>query len=302
MSARISVHRVSVKDLLLMLYRRISADRVLSISAGVTFYALLAVFPAIAAMVSTYGLFADLKTINADLSSLAALLPGGAISIIGDQIKRVASNSDKALGFAVFAGIAISIWSANAGVKAMFDALNIVLREEEKRSFIRLNLTSLAFTAGGVVFGLLAVGFVVAIPVFLKYVGLNGQLDWLIDLARWPILWAVLVFGIALLYRFGPSCEDIPWRWITWGSAIAAAVWLVASMAFSWYAANFGTYNKTYGSLGAAIGFMTWIWISAIIVLVGEELNETLDRLKHPYKDKDAPHPLGPGRKPVLAR
>jgi membrane protein len=253
-------------------------------------------------MVSTYGFFADLKTINSDLSSLATLLPGGAISIIGEQIKRVASNSDKALGFAVFAGIAISIWSANAGVKAMFDALNIVLKEEENRSFIRLNVTSLAFTLGGVVFVLLAVGSVAAVPLILKYAGLNGQLDRLIDIARWPLLWAVLAFVIALVYRFGPSRNHIPWRWITWGSALAAAVWLLASMAFSWYAANFGAYNKTYGSLGAAIGFMTWIWISAIIVLIGEELNETLDRLKHPHKHKAKPHPLGVGRKPAMAR
>jgi membrane protein len=294
--------QISIKVLLLTLYRRISEDRVLAISAGVTFYALLAVFPAIAAMVSTYGLFADLKTINSDLTSLATLLPGGAISIIGEQIKRVASNSDKALGVAVFAGIAVSLWSANAGVKAMFDALNIVLKEEEKRNFIRLNLTSLAFTLGVVVFVLLAVGFVVAVPTVLKYGGLRGQLDWLIDIARWPLLWAVLVFVIALLYRFGPNRNDIRWRWISWGSALASFVWLVASMAFSWYAANFGTYNKTYGSLGAAIGFMTWIWISAIIVLVGEELNEMLDKLKHPHSDKPKPHPLGVGRKPAIAR
>ena len=284
--------------MLLTLYHRISEDRVLAISAGVTFYALLAIFPAIAAMVSIYGLFADLKTVNADLSSLASLLPGGAIDVIGDQIKRVVANSHGALGFAALAGIAISVWSANAGVKAMFDALNIVLKEEEKRGFIRLNLTSLAFTFGGVSFVLLAVGFVVGVPVVLKFIGPNGQLDWLIDIGRWPLLWTVLAFGIALLYRFGPSRNDIAWRWISWGSALAALVWLIASMAFSWYAANFGSYNKTYGSLGAVIGFMTWIWLSAIIVLIGEELNETLDDVQHLHKHKPKPHPLGAGRRP----
>ena len=286
---------ISAATLLLTLCHRISEDRVMAISAGVTFYALLAIFPAIAATVSIYGLFADLKTIGADLSSLATLLPGGAIEVIGDQIKRLISNGNKALGFAAFVGIAISIWSANAGVKAMFDALNIVLKEQEHRSFLRLNAISLAFTFAGVIVVLLAITAVMAVPVFLKHLGWSW-LQWTVDIGRWPALWAALAFVIACLYRFGPSRNNIPWRWITWGSAIAALVWLVASMAFSWYAANFGTYNKTYGSLGAVIGFMTWIWISAIIVLVGEELNEILDKLRHPHKRHAKPHPLGPGR------
>jgi len=268
----------------------------MAIAAGVTFYALLAVFPAIAATVSIYGLVADVKTITSDLSSLGNVMPGGAIAIVGEQIKRVASNSSGALGFAALVGIAISIWSANAGVKAMFDALNIVLKEDEKRGFVQLNLTSLAFTAGALVLVLIAVAFVWVAPLLLQRVGLSGRLDSLIRIGRWPVLWASLAFVMALLYRFGPSRNDTAWCWISWGSALAALVWILASMAFSWYAANFGTYNKTYGSLGAVIGFMTWIWISAIIVLVGEELNEILDKSRYPEKENLKPHPLGARR------
>ena len=274
----------------------------MAIAAGVTFYALLAIFPAIAAIVSVYGLVADVKTISADIASLGNVLPGGAISVVSEQVKRVASNSHGTLGLAALVGICISIWSANSGVKAMFDALNIVLKEDEKRSFIRLNLTSLAFTVGGLMLVLLAVALVLVAPVLLKYVGLNDRLDWLISIGRWPVLWVGLALVIALLYRFGPSRNDIPWRWISWGSALASLVWLVASMAFSWYAANFGTYNKTYGSLGAVIGFMTWIWISAMIVLVGEELNELFDKLEHPQKQNPKPHPLRSRRDPIPTR
>lgn len=284
--------KTGARQFLMSLYTRFSDDRVMAISGGVTFFALLAIFPAIAALVSVYGIFADATTIHDDILSMGSILPGGAIQIVGEQIHRITTNSHRALGFAVLGGILISIWSANSGVKAMFDALNIVLREKEKRSFLRLNATSLAFTLGGLLVALAAVAVVIAAPAFLKSLGW-GWLKEAVNIGRWPLIWLCITLAIALLYRFGPSRNDIPWRWISWGSALAASVWLGASMAFSWYAANFGSYNKTYGSLGAVVGFMTWIWISAMIVLVGEELNELLDKTEDPHGHPDKPHPLG---------
>lgn len=284
--------RLNAKQFVLELYRRISDDRVVAISAGVTFFLLLAIFPATAAVVSIYGLFADVAKINGDLSSMSNLLPGGAIQILGEQIKRIAAENHKALGLTALGSIAFSIWSANAGMKSLFDALNIVLKEKETRGFFRLNAVSLAFTAGTVAFILLAIGALMLIPAFLNTVAWSHSLELLISVARWPVIWAILALGIALLYRFGPGCNDIPWRWITWGSALAAFGWLIASMAFSWYAANYGTFNKTYGSLGAGIGFMTWIWISMIVILLGEEINEILDARRKPAKGAKR-HPLG---------
>lgn len=287
--------RLTARALLVGLYHRISDDRIMAISAGVTFFALLAIFPATAAMVSTYGLFADLKKINGDLSSLATILPGGAIDIIGEEIKRIAAQGSKTLGLAAIGGIVFSIWSANAGMKALFDALDIVLKEKETRGFLKLNAISLAFTAAALVIVMLAIVAVVAVPAFLQSVGWNHQFEGLIDIGRWPLLWVMLALGIAVLYRFGPGCTDIPWRWISWGSALAAFGWMIASMAFSWYAANYGAYNKTYGSLGAGIGLMTWIWISVMVILVGEELNEILDAATKPKtpEKQNRPHPLG---------
>jgi membrane protein len=287
---------MNARHFLTTLYHRISEDRVLAISAGVTFYALLAIFPAIAALVSIYGIFADARTIQSTIASMGSMMPGGAIEVIGDQIKRIVSSRGGTLGLAAFGGILISLWSANSGVKAMFDALNIVLKEKEQRGFVRLNATSLAFTLGGLVVALIAIAVVLAVPAFLNSLGW-GPLREIVNFARWPVIWVCAALAIALLYRFGPSRNDIPWRWISWGSALASLVWLGASMAFSWYAANFGTYNKTYGSLGAVIGFMIWIWISAIIVLVGEELNELLEMIQHPHAHPEKPHPLGtPGK------
>ena len=177
-------------------------------------------------------------------------------------------------------------------MKSLFDALNIVLKEKETRGFIKLHAVSLTFPAASLAFVLLAFGAVLAVPAFLKSVAWNNELELLIAIGRWPLIWAVLAFGIALLYRFGPGHSDIPWRWLSWGSGTAALVWLVASMAFSYYAAHFGTFNKTYGSLGAGVGFMTWIWISVIVILVGEEVNEILDTARKPAQ-AEKPHPLG---------
>ncbi|HEY8565894.1 MAG TPA: YhjD/YihY/BrkB family envelope integrity protein [Beijerinckiaceae bacterium] len=281
------------KDILWRVYEEINKDRVLSVAAGVTFYALLALFPAVAALVSLYGLVADPVTINDHLASLSGFLPGGATEIIGEQVKRITENGGGALGFAFFSGLAISLWSANAGMKAIFDALNIVYEEEEKRSFIGLNLRSLAFTLGAIVFIILAAVGIVVIPVVLNFVGLGKAAEWLLSLLRWPILLAVLLFALAALYRYGPSRDKPQWRWVTWGSFIAGFAWLVGSMLFSWYVANFGSYNETYGSLGAVVGFMTWIWLSTTIILIGGEINAEMEHQTAHDTTEGAHKPLG---------
>jgi membrane protein len=162
-------------------------------------------------------------------------------------------------------------------MKAIFDALNVAYGEEEKRSFIQLNLRSLAFTLGMIFFILVAVGAIVVIPIVLNLVGLGRAAEWIISLARWPVLLASIMLLLAALYRYGPSRETAQWRWISAGSIVAAVVWVVASMLFSWYVASFGNYNETYGSLGAVIGLLTWMWLSTIIVLVGAELNAEIE-------------------------
>jgi len=258
-------------------YERFSRDRILLVAAGVTFYALLAFFPAIAALVSLYGLFADPSTVTKHLADLSGILPGGAMDLISDQVKRITSKGSGTLGFAFFSGLAISLWSANAGMKAIFDALNVVYEEEEKRSFVALTLQALACTLGALVFFLLTLGAVVVLPVVLKVLPFGNVVEWLLTILRWPILYGVVVLGLACIYRYGPSRDKAQWRWLTWGSALAAAVWLVVSMLFSWYVANFGTYNETYGSLGAAVGFMTWVWLSTTVVLVGAEINAEME-------------------------
>lgn len=287
------IHAPGWKDILARVWSAIGEDRVIAIAAGVTFFVLLAIFPAIAALVALYGLFADPQTITAHIESLGDVLPGGAIDVLRDQIERVSSQVGRTLGLTFAAGLAASLWSANAGMKALFDALNVVYGEEETRSFVRLTLQSLLSTVAAILFLLVALGAIVVIPILLSHLGLAGYAGTLVRLGRWPALFVIVTLGLALLYRYGPDRERAKWRWISWGSALAALLWLAASMLFSWYTANFGSYNETYGSLGAVIGFMTWIWISAIVVLLGAELDAEMERQTARDTTTGPPRPMG---------
>jgi membrane protein len=281
------------KDIVWRVYENINNHRIMAVAAGVTFYALLALFPAIAALVSLYGLFADPGTISRHLGDLSTFVPAGATEVIGDEMNRVASNGNSALGLAFAVSLGVSLWSANAGIKALFDALNIVYAERENRSFIKLNAMSLMFTAGAICFLLLALAAMIVLPVLLGYVGLSAQTDFIIRIGRWPVLLVTVAFGLAILCRYGPSREKAQWRWITWGSAFSAVAWLAVSILFSWYTVHFGSYNKTYGSLGAVFGFMTWIWLSTMVILLGAELDAEMEHQTARDTTTGPPQPLG---------
>jgi membrane protein len=281
------------KDILLRTYKNFGEHRILALAAGVTYYSILAIFPAIAALVAIYGLFSDPSGIAKHLDEISSVAPGGAIEVAREQLTRVSSKGSETLGLTFVIGLAISLWSANAAMKSLFDTLNIIYGEREKRSFIKLNAISLAFTVAGIAFILAALGAVVIVPVVLNYFWLSNAADLLIRTARWPVMFVGLAFALACIYRFGPSREAPRWRWITWGSIAATIVWLAASALFSWYAASFGQFNQTYGSLGAAVGFMTWLWISAIVLLLGAELDAEMEHQTAFDTTTGAPKPMG---------
>lgn len=282
------------KDILWRTLAEVSADRLMLIAAGVVFYALLATVPAITALVSMYGLFTPAKTIGAQLQFLADVMPATSYALISDQIVRIAGNSDGKLSFAFVTGLAIALWSANAGVKSIFDALNIVYDEDERRGIVTLNLVSLTFTAGAIVSLLLALGAVVVLPLVLAFAGFTADYyAGALPLLRWPALFVLMIVGLAMLYRFGPSRRHAKWRWLSVGSVFAAVAWLAVSLAFSWYLSRFADYNATYGSLGAVIGLMMWMWISALVVLVGAELNSEIEHQTAHDSTVGAAKPLG---------
>jgi membrane protein len=265
------------KDILWRTYGQIGDDRLLAVAAGVVFYGLLAIFPAVTAFVSLYGLFAKASTISDHLSLAAGVIPSGGVEIIQEQINRITAKGDARLSLAFAFSLGLALWSANAGMKAVIDALNVTYNEKEKRGFIKLNLISLALTVGAILSLLVALGSIVVLPLILSSFGLGGWTEILLRFLRWPVLICLVVFGLAVLYRFGPSRESPRWDWLSVGSAVAAIAWLVGSALLSWYLANFANYDATYGSLGAAIGMMIWMWMSSIVILVGAELNSEIE-------------------------
>jgi membrane protein len=190
----------------------------------------------------------------------------------------------------------VALWSANSGVAALFDALNVVYGEKEKRSLVRFYATTFLLTLGMIGFTILAIIAVVIAPVVLTFVGFITPAERFLAVLRWPALLFVVGVWLAVIYRYGPSRRNPKWRWVNWGSAAAAVLWLAASMLFSWYVANFDSYNKAYGSLGAGVGFMVWIWLSVVIVLLGAELNAEMEHQTAKDSTEGAPKPLGARR------
>lgn len=277
------------KHVLVRTYQEINDDRLLALAAGVVFYGLLAIFPAITALVSSYALFADAATISKHLDVVSSLMPSSAYSIVQEQVTRIVTRPAGNLSFTFVLGLALAVWSANAGAKAIIDALNIVYGVKERRSFIRLNLVSLAFTVGALAATLIAFAAIVVVPVMLSYLPLYGYDATLLPLMRWPALFVGVMLGLAVLYRFGPDRRLARWQPVSLGVVFATAAWLGGSALLSWYLGSFADYDATYGSLGAGIGLMMWLWMSAIVVLVGAELNSEIDNARRavPRADED---------------
>ncbi len=264
-------------DILWRTYQEMQSDRLLSIAGGVAFFVLLAIFPAITALVSAYGLFFNTSTITSNLALLNDVVPANVLGIVSEQANRIAANSGRALSVGIIVGMLVSLWSAMSGVKAMIDALNVIYEQQEGRGFIKLNFEALIFTLGGFAAFLLAIAAVIVLPLVLSPIGLGSETETLTRVLRWPALLLVLLTGLAVLYRYGPYRRAARWQWVSVGSVFAAVTWIAASYLFSWYLASFANYNATYGSLGAAVGLMVWLWISTIVVLLGAELNAEIE-------------------------
>jgi membrane protein len=265
------------KDTGRRVWQSIGDDHISLVAAGTAFFGLLAIFPALTAFVSVYGLVADPATVQSQVEAMSGIAPAAAIEIIETQLTRIVEQSGTTHGLTFIIGLATALWSANAGMKSLFEAMNVAYDEDEDRGFIRLNLVSMALTVGAIIVLVLFLGAIAVVPAVIAMVGLDGAIGWLVALLPWPVILVLGGVALAVLYRVGPSREPAQWKWVTPGSAVAAIGLIVASILLSFYFANFANYNETYGSLGAIIGLMVWFWISAMVVLIGAEVNAELE-------------------------
>lgn len=266
------------RDILLRVKTNLTKNHVSIVAAGVAFFGLLAVFPAITALISIAGLILDPATIEAQLASMAGLLPSDAAEIIKSQAEQVASGAGTGLGLAALGGILVALYSASKGTKSLMEGMNIAYEEEEDRSFIFLNIVALALTLFLIVGLIAAIVALLAAPAVIDAIGLPPQVQEIVTLARWPLLAVFAIMGLAVIYRYGPSRRTPAWRWVSMGAVVATVVWLLGSFGFSLYVSNFGAYNETYGALAGLIILLVWLWLSGFIVLLGAELNSEIER------------------------
>ncbi|MHA6299762.1 YihY/virulence factor BrkB family protein [Devosia sp. CAU 1758] len=281
------------KDIGWRVFRAIGEDRVLFTSAGATFYILLALVPTLNAFVSIYGLFNDPSSVVGQVNLLVGIIPPGALEIVRDQLTRLSAQSSDSLGLSLLLSIVLALWSSSAGVKAMFQAMNIAYHEDERRSFIAFNGIALLFALAGALSALLVITVVLILPFIVSYLPWSEGLGWTARAGAYVAMALILSFGIAALYRWGPSREQAKWRWITPGSLLAVLMLAAGSVIFSWYVSNFSDDSATYGSLGAVIGLMIWLWVSTTIVILGAELNSEVEHQTARDTTTGDPVPLG---------
>lgn len=282
-------------DILSRTKQQFGEDNLSIVSAGVGFFGFVAVVPALAATIAIYGLVADPAQVTDQIKSLGSVMPGEAMPLLEEQMKRITSNN-QAAGFGAIIGILIAVYSSAKATKALMSGLNIAYDETEKRGFFKLNLMAVLLTLGGVIGAALAIGLVAVLPAVLGMLNVPGNIGMLLSLARWPLLVGGFLVAMAALYRYGPSRNEAQWRWVTPGALLAAILWVLGSVAFSLYVSKFASYDKTYGPLGAVVVFLMWLYISALTVLTGAELNAEMERQTKRDTTDGAEEPMGERR------
>jgi membrane protein len=267
------------RDVFVRTWKEAGDDNVGLLAAGVAFYAFLAFVPLLAATVLVYGLAAEPETVAEHIRKLFGVLPEDAAALIGDQLKSMTESPDAAKGWSLVVAVALAIYGASKGSGAIVTALNIAYEVKESRGFIKATLLSLGMTVGAlVVLVIAAAGISLMGWVETFFPGFPAWAHNLLQILFWAVAVVAVGFGLAAVYRYAPNRPDAPWVWISPGSAAATLLWLVASLGFGLYVSSFGNYNATYGSLGGVVVFLTWLYLSAYIVLMGGEMNSELER------------------------
>jgi len=280
------------KDIGMRVKDRLKEDHVPLLAAGVAFYAMLAIFPALIALVTVYGLVADPAEVENQVEALVdAIGPAG--EAIGGQMSNIAETSSTALSIGLIASLLAVLWTASSGMQGLVKATNVAYNEPEKRSFFRLRGLSLLMSLGAIVFVILAIVLIGVVPVVIGFLGLGGVGQILAEVARWILLLGTAVVFLGVVYYFSPDRARARWRWITPGALIATVLWIVGSVLFSFYVSNFGNYNETYGALGGVIVLLLWLFLTSFVVLLGAEINAEMELQTEKDTTRGDPEPRG---------
>lgn len=268
-------------------------DNLSVVAAGCAFYALFAAFPALSALVALYGLTADAATVEQQFGMLSSVLPEQAYGIVVEQTRRLAEVSSHSLGWGLVVSLGLALWSVGNLIQALFAALNIAYEEPERRSTLQFYLSAFGFALLGIASAMVMLFALIYVPLLFAYAGFSTEFEFLVRLARWPLLAFLILVTLALLYRYGPCRRAAKWRWVSVGSLFATALWLIASAGFSYYVSHFADYDRIYGSLGAVVVLLFWLYLSFYIVLLGAEINAELELQTAQDTTQGKPRPMG---------
>ncbi len=281
------------RDVILRVKHEAQRDNIALVAAGMAFHGMLSVAPSLAALISLYGLVVTPADVQAQVTAISEYLPADAQALITDQLQDLAAAEPQALGWGIVLSVALSLWSASKGMRSLFGGLNTVYNEYERRSFFWLSAQSLTFTLLGLLLFALMLLVLAVVPTVLSFVTFSAPAEWLVRIASWVVIALVVLTALAILYRFGPCRTQPQWAWVSVGSLFALIVWAAASAGLSWYAANFNTYQETYGALGAVVVMLMWFFLSAYAVLLGAELNAELEHQTQVDSTIGKPKPMG---------
>jgi membrane protein len=263
------------------------------LAAGVAFFSFLSLFPAIIAAVLTWGLVADPSQMRDQAANVASALPKSARDLLLNQVDSLIAKPASSLGIGLLISLGLALWSASGGIGNLISAVNLTYDEVETRGFVKRKAIALGLTLALIVGGLLALGLVAVAPAVFDSLGLPAWTRLVVEVGRWLLLLALVAVGLAVIYRVAPDRDAPQFKWVSTGAVVATVIWLVASLAFSLYADNFGSYGKTYGSLAAVVILMLWLWISFYVVLLGAEINAESEAQTIKDTTKGPEKPLG---------
>ena len=274
----------------------VSENNIFLVSGGVTYAVLLALFPALAALVSIYGLLLDPAQVERQVVALSNVLPPESTQMIADQLHKLVSASSGSLGISAAVALLFALWSASRGMSGMITALNIAYQEKETRGFFRLNLIAIGLTILALVGGTVSIALVGVLPAAIQLIGLGADFQWMVMGLEWPLLILLVMTGLSVLYRYAPNRTTARWRWVSPGAVAATVLWIAGSIGFSIYVTHFNTYDKTYGSLGGVVIMLTWLYVSAFAALFGAIINAQAERQTTADSTVGSPKPMGDRR------